>query len=505
MNFLKDLGTNIFETIFDSVSEGIIVVNKQQQIVAANPSANDMFGYTENELLSQPLNKLVPSKYHGVHGDHVNQFMKQSDKRQMGKGRDLYGVRKNGETFPVEAGLSPFNVNGETFVMALVIDITERKKAEMELIHWSRIFDESLNEIYIFEATSLRFINVNRGAQKNLGYTLDELKQLTQVDIKPAFDHELFKKLLEPLKSGHSEKLKFETVHERKDRSTYPVEVHLQRSILGDQEVYIAIVLDITEQKNYTKNLENTVEERTQQLTEALAKERELGELKTKFLSLVSHEFKTPLSGILTSATLAGKYTESDQQEKRNKHLRTIQSKVKYLNNIINDFLSIERLESGKVTYKYSTFPLSKVVNEVVYDANMLLKDGQRINYPQDIDDILVHFDEKILELVLANLINNAVKYSPENTEIDIQIVRQKKYLKMQVIDRGMGIPQKEQKFVFDRYFRAENALLNQGTGIGLNIAKSHLENLGGAITFKSSEEKGSTFQIKIPLTDKQT
>jgi PAS domain S-box-containing protein len=379
MIFFEDKNNNIFETIFESVSEGIVVVNKDQIIAATNTQANDMFGYAKEELLGRSLDVLIPKPYHHDHGAHFKRFLVEKNKRQMGHGRDLYGLKKNGDQFPVEAGLNPFIVEDKEYVMAIVTDITDRK--------------------------------------------------------------------------------------------------------------------------NYTENLEKMVKERTLQLTEALAKEKDLNELKTKFLSLVSHEFKTPLSGILTAATLTGKYTETEQQLKRSKHLATIQNKVKYLNNIINDFLSIERLESGKVNYKYSVFPLSKVVNEVVYDANMLLKNGQMINYPQNIDEIMVEFDEKILELTLVNVVNNAVKYSPENSVIDISIETLKKSLIIKVEDQGMGIPKKEQKFVFDRYFRAENAVLSQGTGIGLNIVKSHLENLNGTITFVSVEGQGSTFVIELPKT----
>lgn len=499
MIFLKDKSDNIFETIFESVSEGIVVVNNEQIIVATNTSANEIFGYIGDELLGKPLDTLIPQRYHKNHGGHFKKFLKQSDKRQMGKGRDLFGIRKDGTQFPVEAGLSPFVVNETRYVMALVIDITERKQAEQELSHWATIFEESLNEIYTFDAQTLQFIDANQGARQNIGYTLEELQKITALDIKPKYTEKLFRKLLKPLLKGTLEKQQFETVHQRKDGSTYPVEVHLQLSKLGDRSVFVAIILDITEQKNYTANLEKTVKERTRRLSEALEKEKDLNELKTKFLSLVSHEFKTPLSGILTSATLAGKYTEKEQQAKREKHLHTIQNKVKYLNHIINDFLSIERLESGKVSYKYSTFPLSKVVNEVIYDANMLLKNEQKINYPRNIDAIEIEFDEKILELTLTNIVHNAIKYSPENSVIDIEVKQKKNKLIIEIVDEGMGIPKKEQKFIFDRYFRAENALLTQGTGIGLNIVKSHLENLGGSITFNSAEGKGSTFKITIP------
>jgi signal transduction histidine kinase len=142
------------------------------------------------------------------------------------------------------------------------------------------------------------------------------------------------------------------------------------------------------------------------------------------------------------------------------------------------------------------------VVNEVIYDANMLLKDGQHIEYPDNIDAIFIDFDEKILALILTNLINNAIKYSSENTAIVLTAVQQKEQLIITIKDEGIGIPEDEQKHIFNRYFRAANALLNQGTGIGLNIVKTHLENLGGTINFTSKHNVGSTFTITLPLSN---
>ena len=495
--------SNIFKLLSEAVSEGIIIVNAQQKIIASNDNANLMFGYKKDELLEKPLSLLIPTQYHQKHTGYFKDFMSHADKRQMGHGRDLFGIRKDGVQIPVEAGLNPFELNGASYVMALVSDITERKKMEEELRQWSNIFNESLNEIFIFDAETLKFTNANYGALKNIGYTLDELRKITPVDIKPNFSEEQFRELIVPLIEKKEEKIDFETIHQRKDKTTYPVEVHLQLSVMGNKRMLVAIILDITDRFNYTQRLEKTVKERTQQLQGALAVEKELNQLKTKFLSLVSHELKTPLSGILSSTNLLAKYTEKEQQDKRDKHIKTIRSKVKYLDIILNDFLSVERLESGKVKYKFSKFPLSKVINEVVYDANMILKEGQIIRYPQNIDDISLEFDEKILELMLTNLTNNAIKYSPENTTIKIEVVQEQTTLDIKIRDEGIGIPEKEQKHMFDRYFRAENALLTQGTGIGLNIVKSHLENLGGNITFMSKENKGSIFIIRIPLVNK--
>ncbi|WP_396634679.1 PAS domain S-box protein [Maribacter sp. R86514] len=491
--------SDIFNLLSEGVSEGIIVVDSNQIVVATNSSSDQMFGYEKGELLGKPLDVLIPKRFHANHDTHVEKFIAKSDKRQMGHGRNLYGICKDGKEFPVEAGLNPFEFYGSTYVMALIIDITERKNREKELSHWARIFDESLNEIFVFDAETLKFLNINKEAQRNIGYSFDELYNMTPVDIKPDVSISQFEELIAPLLKDETSKVKFETKHGRKDGTTYPVEVHLQLSTLGEKKVYVAFILDITERKNYTENLEKTVEERTHQLTEALAVEKELNELKTRFLSLVSHEFKTPLSSILTSITLLGKYTETEQQPKRDKHVTTIKNKVKYLDTILNDFLSVERLESGKVNYKVVEFPLSKIVNEVVYNSNMLLKSGQQIHYPDNIDELNINFDEKTLELALSNLIHNAIKYSPEDTTIDIKVEILDNGYSINVIDQGIGIPEEEQKHIFNRYFRAENALLTQGTGIGLNIAKQHIENLGGSLEFISAENKGSTFTLFIP------
>ena len=298
--------SDIFNLLSEGISEGIILVNIKQQIVSTNSSAEEMFGYDKGELIGKSLDCIIPKRYHDKHEGHFSSFIEKSEKRKMGNGRDLSGLRKNGEEFPVEAGLNPFKLYGTSYIMALITDITERR--------------------------------------------------------------------------------------------------------------------------NYTQKLEKTVQERTKQLTNALVKEKELNELKTRFLSLVSHEFKTPLSSILTSSTLLSKYTETEQQEKRDKHVNTIKTKVRQLNTILNDFLSVERLELGKVNYSIEEFPLSRLVNEVVYDANMLLKTGQNIRYPDNIDEVLITFDEKTLALALSNLLHNAVKYSSEDSIIKILFKVEKEF-----------------------------------------------------------------------------
>ena len=149
----------------------------------------------------------------------------------------------------------------------------------------------------------------------------------------------------------------------------------------------------------------------------------------------------------------------------------------------------------------YKSYPevIRTLVGAAGRNSNLLLKEGQRIKYPENIDDMYLFQDEKIVELALSNLVHNALKYSPENTTIDIDVIQDYENTTFIIRDEGIGIPEKDKKNIFNRYFRAENALLTQGTGIGLNIVKTHLENLGGKIKFVSQENVGTQFNITIP------
>ena len=401
----------IFKILLEAVSEGVIIVDENQKIVEANESVERIFGYGRKELLKQPLNVLIPPEFRAGHKAHFTEFINQTEFRQMGQGRDFFGIRKDGTIIPLEIGLNNFTIYENSFVMALIVDISLRKEQERQ--------KQELNEKLEKE--------VERRT-KDLKKAIAELKKLN-------------------------------------------------------------IKLDKENKKRKKAEAETKV---------ALEKEKELNELKTKFLSLVSHEFKTPLSAILTSALLVRKYQKYDQQLKRDKHIQTISDEVHYLDTILNDFLSLEKLDKGKVNYNFSTFKLSKVVNEVVYNANMLLKDGQQINYPENIEGLSLYHDEKIIELALSNLVHNAIKYSLENAKIDIEICQNADVTIFRVKDNGIGIPLKDQKNIFNRYFRAENVLLTQGTGIGLNIVKDHLDNLKGKIYFESIENEGSVFTIEL-------
>jgi len=403
------------------------------------------------------------------------------------------------------------------------------------------IFDilfEAIPEGAIVVDDSQIIIAANYSAEKMFCYNKGELlNQHLNVLIPNKYkeshggNFEMFIERNEIRKTEHSINLFAVT----KNNKEFPVEIGLNPFKVDNILYVVALIVDISKRKenerkieNLNLNLEKRVFERTYELNKSveqlkelnisykkeikkrqeaenrikasLKREKELNELKTKFLSLVSHEFKTPLSGILTSIMLLSKYNLSEHQPKRDKHIQTIKNKVHYLDNILNDFLSLERLDSNMGNYKFTTFNLSKIVNEVIYNANMLLKSGQKINIPKNTDDYILYQDEKFLELALSNIIYNAIKYSGPNTIIDLKVFRNDEKVVFKVTDKGIGIPKKEQKFIFNRYFRAENVLNEEGTGIGLNIVKSHLKNLGGTIYFSSEENKGSVFTFELPI-----
>jgi len=497
-DLLKTL--HIHHLALDAALNGITITDarkKDNPIIYVNKAFERITGYTKKEILNTNCRFLQ--------NDDTDQIGVRVMSRAISRGKScrvqIRNYRKNGELFWNEVYMNPIrDEKGEvTHFVGIQNDITKRKLTEDENRQLIRIFNESDNEIYVYNARTLRFKHVNLGARKNTGYSLKELMYMRPFDLKTNFTEEQFRKLIAPLLGAPGKKLTFESVQRRKDGSTYPVEVHLESSKVGANCYIGAVILDISDRRDYTQRLERTVAERTSQLQKALSREKELNELKSKFLSLVSHEFKTPLSGILTSATLVGKYTTSDTQDKREKHLNSIVAGVHYLTGILNDFLSIEHLEKGEPLYKMTQFSLSKVINEVLYNANMTLKSGQHIQYPMNIDEVVVCQDEKIVQLALTNLLNNSIKYSPENSEIQLKVELTGNRIVFEVIDQGIGIPEQDQKHVFERYFRAGNILTTQGTGIGLNIVKTHVDNLGGELSFKSKENQGSTFRLILP------
>jgi PAS domain S-box-containing protein len=401
-----------FREIFQSMSEGIIMVDTAGKIVVANPVAEQLFGFSTNEMTGMMLEDLLPERYRSGHVNFRRAFNSNPLPRRMGAGRDLTARRKDGREFPVEISLSFTRVKNELLVMAFISDISMRKQTEDAL-------KRSEEQLIVYAA-------------------------------------ELEKK------------------------------VEMRTEALN----------------NSIANLEEEIKERKKaedEVRKSLEKERELNELKTKFVSIASHEFRTPLSAVLSSAALIKQYNDRREYDKITKHIQRIKSSVDQLTGILNDFLSLGKLEEGKVDVVNEVINPTQFLEEVKEEMSGMLKSGQQlfIDCKLELPDIVS--DSRILRNILFNLITNACKYSDVNKPIYITCQNSDGQVVFGIRDEGIGIPDEDQKYMFDRFFRASNSGNVQGTGLGLNIVKRYIELLGGSISFSSQYGKGTIFNVIIP------
>lgn len=403
INTLGKTNSLIMESLnalFEYTTEGIIIANQAGEIIRSNPSSEKLFGYEPGELINQKIEILVPNKFSHSHEKHRENYQEKPHPRSMGKGLDLFGKKKNGTEFPVEISLSHYKTGNELFVIAFIIDRTERKEAEEKI--------------------------------KRVNAELE-------------------------LKVEERTKILKETLHE--------------------------------------------LEASKDELSAALEKEKELNDMKSRFVTMASHEFRTPLSTILSSASLIGKYKITEEEDKRNKHVNRIKSAVSNMTLILNDFLSAGKLEEGKINKNLGLINIPNYVNESIGELSNFLKSGQVVNYEHQGSNEFVS-DKQFLRNIIINMVSNSSKFSTENKSIDVTTINTGKELKIIVKDYGMGIPADEQKNLFERFFRAKNASNIQGTGLGLSIVAKYLEELNGTIKFESELNKGTTFYINLPLQD---
>ena len=305
--------------LFNNASMGIVVVNNKGEIQSINPFALKLFDYRVEELIGEPIEKLIPMRFHHKHVHHRDAYIHKPKSRPMGVGMDLFAIKKDGAEFPVEVSLGSYKNNGDDSIIAFISDITIRKKAEEEI----------------------RKLN-------------DELES---------------------------------TVEQRTRQLT-----------------------------DALHQLERSKEE----LSESLVKANELNELKSNFVSMASHEFRTPLSTVLSSAYLIEKYSTTDDQPKREKHLQRIISSVNMLTDILNDFLSVGKIEEGKIQVRLTQFNIKSAIATIAEEIKNNLKKNQEISYHHE-GHPMVTMDSSLLKHIVMNLVSNASKFSPENSCIEMK------------------------------------------------------------------------------------
>jgi PAS domain S-box-containing protein len=530
--------SNHFEALFEEAAIGILITNGSGEITAINPFALKEFGYTEKGLLWKKIETLIPARFNKKHIVHRENYLEETRGRTIGGDNCLFALRKNGTEFPVEVSLGKYHNNGENYVIAFINNISARKEAEKEFEELQNKLEETVekrtkelkkalhqlensrdtleevlsNQKAILDNAGAIIIATdengviklfNPEASRNFGYAESEVINKKT----PVIFHEiseiagrrelLFKEfgvtiadnfgvMVEKAKRGLHEEEQYN--FKKKDGTIFPVLLTISaiRDNNGKVTGFMGIAIDISERKKAEENLRKSLE-----------KEKELGELKSRFVSMASHEFRTPLSTVLSSAYLIEKYTTAEDQPKREKHLQRIVSSINMLTDILNDFLSLGKIEEGKIHVRLTAFNIQELITVTLDEIKNNLKEQQNIHYQHEGSPVVL-LDPSLLKHIIMNLVSNASKFSGEASPIEIRSINSKKQFILSVKDHGIGISKDDQRHLMERFFRGANAGNIQGTGLGLHIVSKYAELMNGTVECKSELEKGTEFIISF-------
>lgn len=407
-----------------------------------------------------------------------------------------------------------------TKICTLVVNITDNRKMEGK---------EGIEALFLYATEGILVVNdkgeivrANPSIERIFGYKKDELlgKKIELLVPKRLSDKHLeHREKYHGNPHARSMGAEMELNGLKKDGTEFPVEISLSPYSTSEGKFVIAFIIDITirkqaeeKLKNYSGELENQVRNRTLILEEAieelektkkdlyhaLEKERELNELKSRFVSMASHEFRTPLTTMMSSLSLVTKYGEQNDKENQVKHVSKIKTSINNLTDILNDFLSVSKLEEGKIENMQEEMNIKLFISEIISEMQFMATNGQKI-IQEHTGNENVSMDKKLLRNVLFNLISNAIKFSPENGVIEIGTTILDSSIKISVKDNGIGISKEDQKHLFERFFRGRNVTHIQGTGLGLNIVSKYVELMNGSMDFESAENKGTLFTLIVP------
>ena len=544
----QDIASLQLAAVIQTATDGIIIIDQLGTILKVNNAASELFGYHIDELIGRNINMLMPGKYSEKHDGYLKNYHKTGEKKIIGIGREVEGKRKNNTVFPCYLSISEVRLTNTVLYTGIVHDLTEQKQNERDLISAKEkieMYFDVANTINVVLDRQTKIINLNQKGLSFVGLKHEEV--ITQYWfnlILPPDETAPLQLALMEMMSGNIPLLdSFETTAINVDGEVkqYAWKNSLLTESNGDVVGLICSGIDISdvrdaEQRILSMNaeLEKRVSRRTEELAAAInqllninkklefeiqerksaenallekekalrkayEREKELNHLKSRFVSMASHEFRTPLSAILSSAELIEAYNDGGQDQKREKHIVRIRSAVNNLTSILNDFLSLSKLEEGKVLSHPVEFMFNDFCNDLLDDILPILKPGQKVISPTDNLKTVLFLDHKLLKNILLNLFSNAIKYSEQGKSIYFEFSMDEKSLYFSIRDEGIGIPSEEQEHLFTRFFRAHNVENIQGTGLGLTIVKRYLELMDGSIHFESHLGVGTIFKISLP------
>jgi PAS domain S-box-containing protein len=514
---------SLLKALIENAIDGVIMIDSMGIIKQLNSAALKLFGYERDELIDRNVNKLMASPHSEKHDEYIKRYTETGVKHIIGIGREVEGLKKDGSLFPFDLAISELKHNDEHWFVGFIHDLTVIKESERRLKNYAsslenhvkkrteelhssnqRLHEEIEQRKKVEEAllesqelykaiarnfpngtinvidTDFNYLFVDGKGLRDRGLDKTALIGTSYLDtIEIAFQTEVQEDLDLVLKGDYRV---FEIRHGESYFILRAVPLHDKSGAVSE---ILLVETNITSQKNAEEEIYRT-----------LKKEKELNELKSRFVSMASHEFRTPLSTILSSATLIEKYEDTLEHVKRLKHVDRIKSNVNNLNMILEDFISLEKLNDGILQTKKGPVRLVPFIREITDEMEGNLKTGQKFKLNIEDENIELVTDGHVLKNVMNNLISNASKYSDTGKDITISISNHHSQVQIGVKDQGIGIPVSESHQIFSRFFRASNAGNISGTGLGLHIVKKYIELLGARINFESVLGEGTTFIV---------
>jgi len=493
--------------LLESAPDAILELDHTGRIVLLNRMAEQLFGYTRDELLGQKVEALVPEAVRSAHQRHRSQYISQPVTRPMGSGLKLEARRKDGSHFPVEISLSPVKSSAGSRVTAIIRDVTERKKLEesqREVEQRFRLMIEGVKDYAIFTLDPEgRVVSWNAGAQKIKQYTAEEIiGQHFSVfyppedrDVKPGEKLEIVRD------TGRFEEQGWRV---RKDGSAFWANVVITavRDSAGNIAGFAKVTRDLTDLKQAEDQLRAVQQKYVRELEFAQSEAERANQLKTEFLANMSHELRSPLHTVIGFAELLAEETEGALSEKQKRFINHIHNDSIHLLDLINDLLDLSKIEAGRLELRQEAFRVDAILEEALSSVRPLaLTKSLEIRADFSIP-ATVFADRLRFKQILYNLLTNATKFTPDGGKISVEAAPRDGFAEISVSDTGIGIPEDQHQAVFDKFYQVRTAINGgpKGTGLGLAITKRLVEQHGGRIWLESEPGNGSRFTFTIPL-----
>jgi protein-histidine pros-kinase len=473
-----------FGDLLELTPDAILMVNVTGRIVFVNSQAERVFGYEHGELFGKPVEALLPERFRGAHNVHRARFFSAPRTRAMGAGLELYGVRRNGEEFPVEISLSPLITDEGTIVMSAVRDVTERREAEQKF----RSLLEAAPDAMVIVGRDGRIALVNSQTERLFGYRREDLLgKPVEVLVPERYraKHSGHRGAFFSQPRARSMGAGLELHGLRRDGSEFPVEISLSPLETEEGLFVSSAIRDATDRKRYEQALQ------------------EANRLKSVFLANMSHELRTPLNAIIgfSEFLIDGKVGALNVKQKE--YLTDVLNSGRHLLQLINDVLDLSKVEAGKMEIRAERFSVRQAIEEVCTGTASMAA-SKKIAVERAIADALdqVTLDRQKFIQVLYNLLSNALKFSDEGASVYIGARQHDGSLELSVRDTGIGIRREdlERLFVEFQQLDSGSARRFEGTGLGLALTKKLVEVQGGSIGVESDRGRGSTFTVLLPL-----